>query len=185
MRVGAAFFNRPALVVARDLIGKYLVREVGGTKAAYLIVETEAYFGTRDQGSHAHRGKTPRNAPMFSHPGTIYVYFTYGMHWMLNLVCDKEGFPAAVLIRGIVTAEGIRIDGPGKLTRALSIDKTLNEKQLGPRAGLWIEDRGFTVSRGAIIRTPRIGIPDRGEWTEKPWRFVLKRFEPRRGRRGS
>ena len=172
--LGPRFFEQPALVVARHLLGKFLVRKVRGKERAYLITETESYFGWRDKGSHAHRGKTARNAPMFAHAGTIYVYFTYGMHWMLNLVCDREHFPAAVLIRGVMDDERHH-DGPAKLTKALKIDKRLNTKSLGKRAGLWVEDRGVRVRARDVARTPRIGIPNRGVWTEKPWRFVLER----------
>lgn len=95
------FFNRPTLTVAKELLGKYLVRKVGSKTIALMITETEAYDGFKDLASHAHRGQTPRNTPMFDKPGTIYVYFTYGIHWMLNLVCGKKEYPAAVLIRGV------------------------------------------------------------------------------------
>ncbi len=176
-----AFFDRPALRVARDLLGKYLVRMYCGKLHAYRITETEAYFGYADRGSHAHRGRTQRNAPMFARPGTIYVYFTYGMHWMLNVVCGKTGFPAAVLIRGIADNH-VRHNGPGKLTRALHIDKRLNTLPLGTRSDLWIEDRGVCVRTCDVARTPRIGIPHRGIWTEKPWRFVLKDSRASTGR---
>lgn len=164
-----AFFNRPALAVARDLLGKYLVRRVDGREVALMITETEGYFGFADKGSHAHRGQTQRNAPMFMRGGTVYVYFTYGMHWMLNLVCGREGFPAAVLIRA---AGGVV--GPARLTKALRIDKTLSGNMLGKAAGLWVEDRGMAVSPRQVARTPRIGIPNRGVWSDKPWRFVLR-----------
>lgn len=163
------FFDRLALVVAKDLLGKYLVRKVGGREVVLMITETESYFGFKDKGSHAHRGKTPRNAPMFMAAGTIYIYFTYGMHWMLNIVCGKADFPAAVLIRSAGD-----VVGPARLTRALGIDKKLNAKKLGKSSGLWIEDRGVKISSKQIKKTPRIGIPGRGIWTAKPWRFVLQ-----------
>src|SRR3989338_5802834 len=95
-----AFFNRPTLKVAEELIGKFLVRKIGRKEVALMIVETEAYGGSRDLASHARSGKTKRNFPMFEEAGTIYVYFTYGMHWMLNIVTGKKEEPAAVLIRG-------------------------------------------------------------------------------------
>ena len=174
--LGQRFFDRPTLTVAEALLGKYLVRRDGQKTTALMITETEAYFGHEDRGSHAHRGQTPRNAPMFARAGAIYVYFTYGMHWMLNLVCEGEGFPAAVLIRGAASPAGAPpLDGPAKLTRYLAIDRSLTGKRLGKRSGLWVEDRGVRVRRSEIVRTPRVGIPNRGIWTEKPWRFVLEK----------
>lgn len=133
-----------------------------------MIVETEAYHGLHDKASHAHRGQTARNTPMFGEAGTIYVYFTYGIHWMLNLVTGKEKYPAAVLIRGV---EGI--SGPARLTKALKIDKRLNAKPLSKKSGLWIEDRGIVVRSRDIKKTPRIGIRYAEEYVHKPWRFVL------------
>src|SRR3989344_1160476 len=105
--LGPAFFDRPTLTVAKDLLGKFLVRKVGGKTIVLMITETEAYDGFKDLASQAHRGQTARNTPMFGKPGTIYVYFTYGMHWMLNLVCGKKEYPAAVLIRGLQTPASI------------------------------------------------------------------------------
>lgn len=178
--LGPSFFDRPTLAVARDLIGKYLVRKMGGKEVAFMITETEAYFGFKDQASKARRGKTPGNTPMYMGPGTIYVYFTYGMHWLLNIVTEREEYPAAVLIRGACTtyqhSQVCRhvVNGPARLTRALAIDKQLNAKKLGKRAGLWVEDRGVTINPRAIKKTPRIGIPNAGEYMHKPWRFVLK-----------
>lgn len=186
--LGPEFFDRPTLVVARELLGKYLVRKIGRKTIALMITEVEAYDGPRDKANHAHRGQTPRNTPMFSAPGTVYIYFTYGMHWMLNMVCGKPGYPAAVLIRGL--AETLRsgeingtpardtlvsLNGPARLTKFLKIDKSINHKMLGPKTGLWVEDRGVVVAPHKILRTPRIGINYAGEYAHKPWRFVLKK----------
>jgi DNA-3-methyladenine glycosylase len=168
--LGREFFERPALAVAKDLLGKYLVRKIGTKEIALEINETEGYFGFEDQGSHAHRGQTARNTPMFGRAGIIYVYFTYGMHWMLNIVCDKEEYPAANKYRGAG-----EVVGPARLTKFLQIDKSLNNLPLAKKSGLWVEDRGVMVSPRHIKKTPRIVIPNRGEWSEKPWRFVLKR----------
>ncbi len=165
-----AFFNRPTLVVARALIGKYLVRRLQGKAVAFLITETEAYDGFKDKASHAHRGETPRNSPMFGSAGYWYVYFTYGIHYMLNAVTGGKGYPAAVLIRGI---EGW--NGPAKLTKALKIDKRLNKKKAVRLSGLWIEDRGKEVKRYQVIQLPRIRVDYAGDWAKKPYRFVLKR----------
>ena len=163
------FFERPTLVVARELLGKYLVRKVGRKTTALLITETEAYDGFHDKASHASHWQTPRNTPMFGEAGTVYVYFTYGMHWMLNIVCGKEKYPAAVLIRGV---EGIT--GPARLTKALQIDTRFNTKKLSKKTGLWIEDRGVKINPKNIKRTPRIGVAYAGKWAKKPWRFVYE-----------
>lgn len=168
-RLGKEFFDRPALAVARELIGKYLVRRMDGEEIAAMITETEAYFGERDLASHARHGKTLRNAPMWGEAGVLYVYFCYGAHWMLNVVTGKEGHPAAVLIRGVEGASG-----PGRLTKRLSIDGSLGGMRMGKRAGLWIEDRGATVPRGRIKKTPRVGVAYAGEYAKKEWRFALE-----------
>jgi DNA-3-methyladenine glycosylase len=168
--LGPEFFNRSALVVARDLLGKYLVRKVGGKTVALMINETEAYHGFSDKASHARHGKTMRTWPMFEEAGTIYIYFTYGIHWMLNIVCGKKEFPSAVLIRGAGD-----IIGPARLTKALQINKSLNALPLGKKAGLWVEDRGVVVKPKDIEKTPRIGIGYAEDYVEKPWRFVLKK----------
>ncbi len=185
--LGPAFFDRPTLTVARELLGKFLVRKIKGREIALMITETEAYGGFQDLASHSRSGMTKRNFPMFEHPGTIYVYFTYGMHWMLNLVCGKQGHPAAVLIRSLKyqglsllklspSYQGqslIKLDGPAKLTKFLHIEKTLNTKMLGKSSGLWVEDRGVKVLSKEIKRGPRVGIDYAGLWAKKPWRFIF------------
>jgi len=162
------FFNRPVLEVAPDLIGKFLVRRYRGKEIASMIMETEAYDGVHDLACHARNGKTKRNTPMFDEAGTIYVYFTYGMHWMLNLVTGEKEYPAAVLIRGLED-----VSGPARLTKKFHIDRKLNHKPLGKPSGLWVEDRGVVITRREIKRTPRIGVSSAGEWAKKPYRFVL------------
>lgn len=162
-----SFFDRDSLLVAKDLLGKKLVIVRGSKKEKFTIIETESYGGYKDLASKSHRGQTPGNAPMFGKPGTIYVYFTYGMHWMLNIVCHKQGYPSAVLIRGI---EGC--SGPGRITKKLGIDKKLNEKILGKKSGLWIEEGNKDIIK--IKRTPRIGIDSSGPiWSKKLYRFLL------------
>jgi DNA-3-methyladenine glycosylase len=175
--LGPDFFNRRTLTVALDLIGKFLVRRRNGEDVALMITETEAYDGFRDKGSHAHRGQTPRNTPMFGGPGTIYVYFTYGMHFMLNLVTREAGHPSAVLIRGAGD-----IAGPARLTKALAVDRALNNRPLGVETGLWVEDRGVVIGSRQVQRTPRIGIPYAADYIDKPWRFVLASGNPSRAR---
>lgn len=168
--LGEEFFTRRPQVVARELIGKFLVRKTEEGIAALMITETEAYDGPRDKACHARSGRTARNAPMWGKPARAYVYFTYGMHWMLNLVTGKEGYPSAVLIRGAGTYVG-----PARLTKALGIGKSLNGKPLVRASGLWIEDRNIRVRSRDIARTPRIGVDYSGEWAKKPWRYVLQR----------
>jgi len=163
-----SFFDRSTLEVSSDLLGKYLVRRYGGKETALMITEVEAYDGPKDKACHAHRGKTGRNAVMFGPAGYWYVYFCYGVHWMLNIVTGEVGYPAAVLIRGV---EGIR--GPGKITKHLHIDKRLTNKQANRSSGLWIEDRGTQLQMFIIKRTPRIGVQYAGSWAKKPYRYLL------------
>jgi DNA-3-methyladenine glycosylase len=166
----ADFFSRPALVVARELIGKFLVRRVaeGDVEIAGLIHETEAYVGPHDLACHASKGCTARTQVMFGPAGFWYVYLIYGIHWMLNVVTDGEDYPSAVLIRGVGNW-----DGPGKLTKTLAIDKKLNGRPASPASGLWIEDRGYRPPRRRVQRTPRIGVDCSGDWAAKPYRFIL------------
>lgn len=164
----SSFFDRKTLTVARELVGKTLARKIKNKIIRQTITETEAYVGPHDLACHSARGKTERNKIMFEKPGTIYVYFTYGMHWMLNIVTEEKDFPAAVLIRGTKN-----VSGPARLTKALSIDKNLNGLKLGRKSGLWIED-GKDVPSRLITRTPRIGVGYAGAWAKKPYRFLLK-----------
>lgn len=163
------FFERSTLVVAKDLLGKYLVRRSGKKTLKYLIVEVEAYDGFKDKASHASRGMTKRNAPMFGEAGRWYVYFTYGMHHMLNIVTGPKNYPAAILIRGI---DGI--SGPARVTKKLKIDKVFNNKSAAPKTGLWIEDGGIKIKKTQIKKTSRIGVAYAGPiWSKKPWRFAF------------
>lgn len=166
--LGSAFFDRPTLTVAHELLGKVLVRRWRGREIAALITEVEAYDGHRDLASHASKGKTRRNAPMFGPAGHWYVYFIYGMYWMLNVVTGPKNYPAAVLIRGVAG-----IPGPGILTKQLRIAEVLNGGIAGRRSGLWIEDRGIVVQRANVQRLPRIGVAYAGAWAKKPYRFLL------------
>ncbi len=166
------FFERKTLVVARGLLGKVLVRKNGKKIIRQVITETEAYVGPHDLACHSSRGRTARCEPMFDEAGTIYVYFTYGMHWMLNIVTEEKDFPAAVLIRGTD-----QVSGPARLTKALNIDKKLNGQKLGKKSGLWIEQASEAIEarKLRIIRTPRIGVAYAKEgWANKPYRFILK-----------
>ncbi len=176
------FYSRSALEVAPELLGKILSRRWQGETLSGRIVEVEAYLGRDDPASHAYRGKTPRNEVMFGPAGVSYVYFTYGMHFCMNVVTGKVGEAGAVLIRALEPLSGIETmkrfrkktslydltSGPGKLTQALHIRRSENNARLLEEP-LWISSDGFQVSRW--IQTPRIGIRVA---TRKPYRFILE-----------
>ncbi len=181
-----AFYDRPTLTVARELLGMRLVRLLDGQRVGGWIVETEAYVGEEDLGCHARAGRTPRTEVMYGPPGRAYVYFNYGMHWLLNAVTEREGFPAAVLIRALWPAEGLALiaarrrgrprrqwtDGPAKLTQALAIDGSFNRCDLTVTDdGLWIEP-GLPVPAENVTKGPRVGLYSVPEpWKSIPWRF--------------
>ncbi len=176
------FYNRPTLKVAKELLGKYLVVQKDGHLLSGKIVETEAYIGFKDPASHAYRGMTPRNEVMFGSPGYAYVYLTYGMHHCLNLVTEKKGYPAAVLIRALEPVDGIKLmkkrrrrrklkdltSGPAKLCQALGVDRKLNGADLCSDI-IFVEDRGEAA--GKIASSTRIGVK---EVKEKKWRYFMK-----------
>lgn len=167
-----SYFSRPTLTVARSLIGKYLVRRNGKGTLAGKIIEVEAYIGPHDKACHASKGRTERTEVLFGPAGVSYVYLIYGMYHLLNVVTEREEFPAAVLIRAI-EVEGRLIDGPGKLARAFDIDRSLNRIDLTTGEHLWFEDRGARVPGDRVGTFPRIGIDYAGRWAKKPWRFRL------------
>lgn len=164
------FFNRPTLIIAQELLGKYLVRRIKEQIISLEIHEVEAYDGPHDLACHAAKGRTARTEVMFGPAGNIYVYFVYGVHWMLNIVVGPEDYPAAILIRGAG-----HITGPARLTKFLSIDKQFNTLPVAKESGLWIEDRGIIIPRNSIKRTSRIGVDYAGPvWAQKPYRFITK-----------
>lgn len=176
--LGRSFFSRPTLRVAKELLGKYLARRLSGRILRFKIIEVEAYDGFQDRASHASRGKTERNKIMFENGGRWYVYFVYGMHWMLNIVTGAKNYPAAILIRGAIHENGKIINGPAKLTNFLKLNKStsrwINGKIASRKSGLWIEDRGVEISAKSIKRGSRIGVFYAGPiWSKKPWRFYL------------
>ena len=189
--LGRRYFNRPTLQVARGLLGKYLIRTDGHGTLTGRIVEVEAYVGPHDLACHASRGRTKRTDVLFGPPGIAYVYLIYGMYHCFNVVTEREGYPAAVLIRAVdlnasaVGTNGIGkspealINGPGRVCRALSIDLELNRWDLTVGRKLWIEDRGERTPTSHVITSPRIGVDYAGEWAAKPWRFVLSYHPPR------
>jgi len=161
------------------------VRILDGVKLVGLITETEAYIGEEDLACHAKAGRTKRTFPMYGSAGHAYVYFTYGNHWMLNVVTEQEDFPAAVLIRAIQPIEGVEVMsarregrdtfGPGKLTKAMGITKSENTIDLTVANGsLWIE-AGVSVPDKNVTIGPRVGLNTVPEpWLSKPWRFLVK-----------
>ncbi len=188
------FYARSTLRVARELLGAQLVRVVAGHKLIGVITEAEAYIGQEDLGCHARAGRTRRTEVMFGPPGHAYVYFTYGNHWMLNVVTEREGFPAAVLLRAIRPLRGAEemsrrrsgrdTLGPGKLTQALGVTGADNGLDLTqPRSGLWIQE-GTSVPDRAVTKGPRVGLNTVPEpWKSKPWRFLVRDWPVNGGNR--
>lgn len=171
------YFRRPTLQVARSLLGKYLIRNGKSGVLSGRIVEVEAYVGPKDRASHASRGRTKRTEVMFGPPGVAYVYLVYGMHHCFNIVTERDGYPAAVLVRAVQVDSSSPprlIEGPGRVCRFFQIDRTLNKLDLSLRRSLWVEDRGERVPASQIVAAPRIGVDYAGEWAAKPWRFRLK-----------
>lgn len=190
-RLGRRFFNRNTVIVAQDLLGKYLIRRIpsthstkpqggepvestGSGQAAKIIrakiIETEAYCGPKDLANHASKGLTPRTKIIFGSPGHAYIYLIYGMYNCLNIVTEKEGYPAAVLIRS-VELDGL--NGPGKLCRGLGIDRKLNATDLIKSDLLWVEDDKIKIKKSQIKSDKRIGVDYAGRWKNKLWRFYL------------
>jgi DNA-3-methyladenine glycosylase len=181
-----SFYDRDAIDVARDLLGKTLVRELNGERLSAMIVETEAYVGPHDLACHASKGMTDRNKVMFGPPGHAYVYFIYGMYYCLNLVTGHDGYPAAVLIRACEPIEGIEAmrrlrtkakkdrdltSGPGKLCMAMGIDRASNGADVCTGKTLFVED---APPAKEIVGCKRIGVDYAGEYKDKPWRFYIK-----------
>ncbi|MDD5369394.1 MAG: DNA-3-methyladenine glycosylase [Anaerolineaceae bacterium] len=190
-----AFFERSSIQVARELLGVRLVRMEGGQRLAGIIVETEAYQGEEDLACHAKAGRTARTAVMYGPGGYAFVYFTYGAHWMLNVVTEPPNQPAAVLLRGIWPVEGLEqmaahrpppprrpgatpnqgwTDGPGKLTQALAITGAFNGLNLCDPSGELFIETGQPIPDRQVVIGARVGINNVPEpWRSKPWRFLV------------
>ena len=184
-----SFYQRPTLVVARDLLGKRLVKlEDGQRRLSGHIVEVEAYIGTDDLACHARAGRTKRNKTMWGPPGHSYIYFIYGIHWMLNVVTEEVGKPAAILIRSLLPEDGITImrrrrstppepeltNGPAKICQALGITQQFDGTDMCDTAGgLWLED-AQQIPDLCVTTGPRVGLNNVPEpWKSMPWRFQL------------
>lgn len=169
------FYQKNTLKVAQDLLGCFLVRQIGKKKVKGVITETEAYIGEDDLASHASKGRTPRAEIMYGEAGQAYVYMIYGMYHCLNIVTEKKNFPAAVLIRGVVNDEGAVLDGPGKLCRFFKIDRKLNDWDLTKGKKLWIEKPSGenTIAKKDIKKSKRVGVDYAGKCKHYLWRFSL------------
>lgn len=168
----ATFYGRPALVVARDLLGRTLCRELpDGTVLRGRLVEVEAYDGPADRASHAFRGMTKRNRWMFERGGLAYVYIVYGMHHCLNIVTGDMGHPAAILLRAATSPGAVSASGPGRLTRAFAVDRSLDGASF-LSGSLWLE-AGDPVPDRAVRRTRRIGVDYAGAWASRRYRFII------------
>lgn len=190
-RLGPSFYERQDVVlIAKELLGKIICRNIDGDILKGIITETEAYSGENDKACHAHLGRfTKRTATMYEAGGVAYVYLCYGIHHLFNIVTNMEGRADAVLVRAIEPISGINImeqkrnykgdsikmaAGPGKLTQALQIDKSLNNENLILSKKLWIEDEDLTIKENQIISGKRIGIDYAEEDADLPWRFYIK-----------
>jgi DNA-3-methyladenine glycosylase len=169
-----AFYDRDADAVARELLGKLLVRRVARDQCIGRIVETEAYLGPPDLAAHSSRGRTARTEVMFGPPGHAYVYLIYGMHHCLNFVTGPGEFASAVLLRALepVANLGPNANGPGRLCRALQIDRRLNGHNL-TRGGLFVAESEQSTAEFEIVSRPRIGVDYAGEWAQRPLRFYI------------
>ena len=188
LRLPRDFYDLPPQQVARALLGQLLVHSMDGERLSAYILETEAYDGEQDDACHARRGKTPRVEPMYAEAGHAYIYFTYGLHWLLNCVTGPAGYPAAVLVRAVLPAEGLETiaanragqkpalwcNGPAKLTRALGITGELNTIDLCSPASELVILPGCSVPENAVQTSPRVGIDYAAEpWRSLPWRFFV------------
>ncbi len=173
-RLPRTFYDRDTAVVARELLGLWIVRRIDRTWRVGRIVETEAYLGPHDRASHSSRGCTPRNRSMFGPPGHAYVYLIYGLHHCLNVVTEPEGHGSAVLVRALEPVRALSADtrGPGLLCRALSVNRSLDGADL-------LGDEIFLAEPGdslpfAVVRSPRIGVGYAGAWARRLLRFYIR-----------
>ena len=188
LKIARSFYEQPTIQVARQLLGKYLVRKHPDGKTVGRIVETEAYVGPHDLACHAARGRTARTEIMFGPAGYAYVYFIYGVYYCLNIVTEEVDHASAVLIRALEPVEGIELmkmrrrtevernlaSGPGKLCQAFAIDKSLNGVDVC-RSIMYVEDHGEPPPK--ILATSRIGVDYAGKWKDKPFRFLVRGSE--------
>ena len=188
VKLPRSFYEQNTIDVAKQLLGKYLIRRHPEGDTTGRIVETEAYVGPHDLACHASKGRTARTEVMFGAAGHAYVYFIYGFYNMLNLVTESTDYPAAVLIRAVEPVDGVPLmksrrrndalrslaSGPGKLCQAFAIDRALNGADLRGNV-LYLEDRGDPLPK--FKSTPRVGVDYAGRWKSKPYRFLVPNSE--------
>jgi len=184
VRLGAEFYRRGPTEVARDLLGTTLCRKLpDGAVLRGRLVEVEAYVGERDLASHARFGLTRRNRHMWEDGGLAYVYLVYGMHHCLNVVTGIAGAPSAVLLRAAEMPNGVSASGPGRLTKAFHVDRTLDGASFVRGEALWLE-AGEPVPDREVRRTPRIGVSYAGAWASKRLRYIVRAHPAVSGPRG-
>jgi DNA-3-methyladenine glycosylase len=186
-KLSRAFYSRETVDVARELIGMRLVHHLDGHHLIGRIVETEAYHGTDDAASHAFRGKTTRNTPMFDLPGHTYIYFIYGMHWLFNISAHPADIPGGILIRAVEPVSGLEkmrelrgvdalhrlTNGPARLTQAFKLDKSYNNIDLVTNTHLYLTLDQLGPDEN-IVTGPRIRVPGDTLAKTRPWRFWIK-----------
>jgi DNA-3-methyladenine glycosylase len=166
----AKFFHRLTVDVAKDMIGCQIVRKVNGKTFRHTITETEAYDGPNDLACHGSKGRTKRTEVLFGPAGHLYVYFVYGMHWLLNVTAGPLDYPAGILIRGIDN-----IKGPARVAKALQVSGKMNGLSASKKSGLWFEAPQEKIKQNHIKKTTRVGVDYAGPiWAKKKWRFIIK-----------
>jgi DNA-3-methyladenine glycosylase len=173
-KLARPFYDRDTILVARELLGKHLIRVSEGVERVGRIVEVEAYLGPHDLAAHSARGRTKRTEVMFGPPGHAYVYLIYGMYYCMNVVTQAEGVASAVLLRAIEPVRDVegRTQGPGLLCKAMHIDQHLNGHDL-LSDDFHIADPGME-ERFAIVKRPRVGVDYAGRWAKRLLRFYIR-----------
>jgi DNA-3-methyladenine glycosylase len=174
IRLGIDFYQRDVLVVAKDLLGQLIVRNIDGEVKNAIITETEAYRGEEDLACHARFGRTKRTQMLYDRAGLVYVYLIYGMYWLINVVTGDEDQPQAVLLRGIYDQDNqTQITGSGKVGRWLKVDKSFYGEDLVASNRIWFETR--VGEKPKVESKERVGVDYAGEWAKKKWRFFMRR----------
>jgi DNA-3-methyladenine glycosylase len=188
LRLDRDFFQRDTVLVARELLGMQFVCIDQGDRLVGIVTETEAYRGEDDLACHARAGLTARTAVMYGPPGHVYTYFTYGMHWLINIVTEIEGYPGAVLIRGLAPTLGLKkisqrrkarprsewTNGPAKVCQAFGIDKTHNGMDICTTDSYIFVEKRPPISDSCVTYGPRVGLNNVPEpWKSMPWRYQI------------